>query len=127
MIDPQVAYDKLAGLGSTGAIADYFRAEQILGTRGSGVVCPVARYLHRETGITPRVGISGWCPDARWVDTGETVDGVRIYERVFRPHQPPVAAFVAAFDAGHYPELTTCGPFDRDPKVTMKVIFPGVT
>ena len=106
MIDPQVAYDKLTGLGSADAIADYFRTEQILGTRGSGVVCPVAVYLHRETGIMPRVGRSGWCPDARWVDEGE-VDGVRIYGRVFQPHAPPVEAFIAAFDNGRYPELTT--------------------
>lgn len=108
MIDPQVAYDKLVGLGSADAIADYFRAEQILGMCGSGAVCPVAVYLRRETGITPRVGQSSWCPDARWV---QDPNDPRVYEREFQPHEPPVAAFVVAFDDGRYPELVTFSPF----------------
>jgi len=95
IVDPQVAMDKLTGLGSSQAIADYLAVERVLGILATGQSCPVAVYLQRVTGQVPLVGIGSWHPNRFDID------------RPWYPHSDPVRAFIRDFDAGCYPELTT--------------------
>ena len=51
MIDPQVAFDKLAGFQTSYEIADFFKAENIKGEKASHNKCPIATWMKKTTGI----------------------------------------------------------------------------
>ena len=94
-VDPFVAMAKLDALGSAEQIAAYFRAEHLVGAPGLALRCPLARYLLRETGVQPSVGMHDWAPrrhnDPAWMP--------------YFPLSAQVEQFVEDVDLGRYPEL----------------------
>jgi hypothetical protein len=78
---------KLATLGEPRQIADHLLAQGIRGDHRTDT-CPVARYVHQETGQRVSVGSPFW-------SAGDTL------------HRIPgeLARFVQAYDFGFFPEL----------------------
>jgi hypothetical protein len=51
MVDPQVAFDKLAGFQTAYELADFFKAENIKGEKASHNKCPIATWMKKTTGV----------------------------------------------------------------------------
>ena len=92
MIEPQVAIEKLTGMGTTKEIAKYLEGEGITGHQTNAKACPVARYLQRETEHNVQVTIGH-----------VMIVGRRIMEVMYLPQH--LSDFIVEFDAGYYPEL----------------------
>lgn len=105
--DPQLtltdALDKLAAQGTSHQVAEYLEQVQALGRIGSPVSCPLACYLDRHVEFDEHVIVGPMgahvVRDVRVIDVDESFD---LYS-VDLPE--PVAAFVAEFDDGLYPDL----------------------
>lgn len=90
MIDPIVAFDKLAGFQSAREIADYFRSEGIRGFRMDAFSCPIAAFMQDQTGRRFSV-----CRD-----DVSTNDDQFAFETT-----TPMADFIVNFDYGLYEDL----------------------
>lgn len=98
MIDPQVAYDKLAQFENAGDLREYFQSEQIIGIRGNASQCPIAKWLGQTTQWSGLVTVSEkikFFPGPA-VESGADIDF---------PITDAAREFVDAFDLGFYPEL----------------------
>lgn len=92
--------DKLAALGSSDQIRDFFVAEQLTGYQASGESCVVALYLQREL-IAEQVS---------WGYVGVAAGGVTVRpggsDYSTKIEVPPtVSRMIRRFDHGRYPEL----------------------
>lgn len=99
MADPNLptvaeVIDKLAALGGSAQIAMYLREQRCVGDLGWSRSCPVARYVHRETGESVRIGGVVYLQRLGW-------DGAD----VVRSLPEPVGEFIEDFDGGRYPDL----------------------
>lgn len=105
--DPQLtltdALDKLAAQGTSHQVAQYLLDHAVIGRIGSPVACPLACYLDRLVDSDEHVIVGPMgahvVRDVRVIDVDESFD---LYS-VDLPE--PVAAFVAEFDDGLYPDL----------------------
>jgi hypothetical protein len=94
---------KLQALGSPGQIADFFRGEGITGRVKASESCPVANYIHRETGCyDASVDHYTIAYDHDRASTLDEIGLVSIYNT-------PVGNFVAGFDIGLFPDLEAGG------------------
>lgn len=109
-VDPRVVMDKLGGFAHEDELAAFLLDERCSGTRGAGRVCPVARYLTRETGAAVMVGQGSWSPDyvmatlVRYTTKG-VYGGPTICNPTFLPLPPVVSRMIVKFDHGGYPAL----------------------
>jgi hypothetical protein len=94
-VDPNVVMDKLVGLCSPDAIAEYLLDEGIVGKRGFGDSCPVANYIRRETGLVTFVSLGEWGVEPETIHFGTPN----------REMPYVVGRFVNNFDNGMYPDL----------------------
>jgi hypothetical protein len=95
VIAPQVAVDKLAGIGPATAIAAHFVEIGLLGHRSSTSHCVVARWLKAQTGaahlsLTHRTALFVFDDDEYGVEIDLPAD---------------VSQVIRLFDLGRYPEL----------------------
>lgn len=97
MIDPDVAYDKLATFDTAPALADFLLDQDVTGIRGDTEECAIGRWMFRE------------CHQVF------SVDAERIYTRLDDPARfrewattTAMAEFIRDFDSGEYPELDSC-------------------
>lgn len=91
MIDPQVAFDKLNGFQTPDELAEYFKSEDIQGTKATHENCPIAKWMTKTTGMTSSAAHFILILDAR--------------SDFFVSTPKVMLDFMALFDAGHYPEL----------------------
>ena len=96
-VEPQVAMDELAALGSSQAIAAFLHAKRVSGLRNYCTACPAAVYLFLRAGYRVAVQKTRWSLRARVLPEG--------MPRTNRTPKP-VREFIIDFDAGRYPELT---------------------
>lgn len=100
MIDPIVAYDKLAGFEGADDIAKFLKSQGILGRMGDADKCPIAQWMQQQTGMKVRVFMG---PDDEGVQWGQVIaneDGEH------RPLTQAMSEFVGCFDEGQYPGLS---------------------
>lgn len=99
MIDPQVAFDKIASFETVQEVRKFLQYEGITGLPAMAAQCPISNYM---TGLTGRPFVTyrtihtsaetpGWTRDTHWV-----------------VQTPPVLfEFIESFDAGLFPELVS--------------------
>lgn len=91
MIDPQVAYDKIAGFETANELADYLLSEDCKGVRASAGMCPLAVYMRGQTGAAStasnKIKVYG-------LDKEDHFD-----------HTPATECFMGLFDTGEFPDL----------------------
>jgi hypothetical protein len=85
---------KLAAIGSSRQIAEFFEREGITGLVGYSISCPVANYVRREAGAMVIVGARFWS-----------------FPFVLGQNPIPdvVGDFVCHFDRGEWPQLARFG------------------
>ena len=88
-VDPNVVFDKLAGLPSVD-IANFFRSERVQGRQKKSGSCPIARYLQKTTGLRVIVGNWNWHIDN---------------DPCGNPLPESCQTFVTDFDCGYYKDL----------------------
>ena len=93
MIDPQVAFDKLAQFQDADEIAKYFKYEGITGQREENDNCPIANWMIGQTGFT--------C----FVDENSIIvlRSALIQEMFINTESMEI--FINLFDQGNYPDL----------------------
>lgn len=91
MIDPQVAFDKLAGFQVASELADYFKSEGIQGTKAYHDECPIAIWMTKTTGMRTSVADYVIILDSRSQFSANS--------------SPAMIDFMRSFDRGDYPEL----------------------
>lgn len=97
MVDPQVAWDKLAQFESSEELRLFFNAEEITGVIGHASQCPIATWMREATGykvVTVGGSIKVWGDGTSWTDFMQF------------PHTPASSEFINRFDHGNYPELS---------------------
>lgn len=93
--------NKLHALGDADHIALFFTGQKIRGVKGMVDACPVASYIHRETGDHVTVA-----PEAITAFPTDRDGGYwRPGESVALHREGPIVEFMARFDEGFYPEL----------------------
>lgn len=95
MIDPVVAYDKLASFETSDELACFLQGEGILGVRHSVSSCPLAAYMQVQTGVLSTVA-----SNIKVYPTDDFVSTVQIF-----PHTNATSDFVEQLDMGEFPAL----------------------
>jgi hypothetical protein len=86
------ALAQLNRIGDHTAIANHLRKRGIRGIYDNGIACPVARYVHAETG-----GRTVLISASVWMDDDE--------DATYRGTPDNVSDFVQMFDMRQYPDL----------------------
>lgn len=92
MIDPQVAFDKLAQFETPNELAEYLKTQGFVGRRSQVYSCPIANYMKTLTEFEFAVDtfrIDHWASRTKFITTTAIRD------------------FVTLFDSGYFPELET--------------------
>lgn len=89
MVDPQVAYDKLASLESPEEIASFFAELNIKGHPSQAQSCAISNYMREMTGHSFMTAFSV-----------EDITGYKEWDLT-----AAMDAFMTEFDAGEFPEL----------------------
>lgn len=102
MIDPQVAWDKLAQFQTPEQLRQFFQDEGIKGIVGHAAKCPIATWMQqttqvRQVTVAGSVKIFNKCVVTSF---GEPVSNDLKFS-----HTDATEGFVALFDQGAYPEL----------------------
>lgn len=99
MIDPQVAFDKLAGFQNAYEIADFFKSEGIKGEKASHNKCPIAAWMRKTTGIYSSAAGSIVVQNGNYYEGEEFAPDFRVEATTM------MADFMNKFDRGDFPEL----------------------
>ena len=111
MIDPTVAYDKIASLLDGAANADFLRYERIKGIRGNANRCALAIWFTHVTGYETQVGTDTFCDqDVSGGDIALFVDGGDEDWQAF-PFTSAISEFIHQFDEGAYADLAAPASF----------------
>lgn len=98
MIDPQVAFDKLAQFDSANEIAEYLLHLGIKGHRTSSTHCAISQFMSERTGLVVSTGSA--------VRTFTDTKHWKALEHNFKaPATDAMKDFIFRFDGGGYPEL----------------------
>lgn len=110
MIDPGVAYDKLASMESADEIAEFFHDQGVQGTPCSASRCAISEWVRQSTTHDVSTGTAGIIVlrsntaentgTAVWYNTAENW-----------PLTEPMKDFIHKFDRGEYPAISRPHPW----------------
>lgn len=95
MIDPQVAWDKIAQFQESEELRIFFQLEGIKGVAGHDTKCPIATWLQETTGFDT-VSVSGSIRMWNCSDPSNFIE----FEHTYTTER-----FINSFDGHQFPEL----------------------
>lgn len=102
VLDPNVAFDKIAGFQSANELAEYLRAENCQGHMQIETSCPIAIYFYRHVQQMTVVN--------EFVTIGNNYSMIddSIVDGWMKECSEVMKEFISGFDTGNYPDLIQC-------------------